>query len=130
MYQAKEEKSIKSSRGITLIALIITIIVLLILAGVSISMVVGENGVLNRAQDASQKTKFASEKEAIEFIINDIKTGQMIGEEIPKDKIKGEELFTKNFENAAKWKMITENVNGKVVKKFEKRNRFIWNKTF
>ena len=82
------------------------------------SAVVGENGIINRATDASQKTKFASEKEAIEFIINDIKTGQMIGEEIPKDKIKGEELFTKNFENAAKWKIITETVDGKVVKKY------------
>ena len=42
----------------------------------------------------------------------------MIGEEISKDKIKGEELFTKNFENAAKWKIITETVDGKVVKKY------------
>ena len=92
MYQAKEEKSIKSSRGITLIALIITIIVLLILAGVSISMVVGENGILNRAQEASEKTKFASEKEAIEFIMSDIKTGLMIKEEIPSEKYIGEKL--------------------------------------
>ena len=46
----------KRSKGITLIALIITIIVLLILAGVSISMVVGENGVLTQATNASEKT--------------------------------------------------------------------------
>ena len=107
MYQAKEEKSIKSSRGITLIALIITIIVLLILAGVSISMVVGENGVLNRAQDASQKTKFASEKEAIEFIINDIKTGQMIGENIPKNRYLGEELKKRTMSSTSDWKIVT-----------------------
>ena len=45
-------KKTKEKRGITLIALIITIIVLLILAGVTISMVVGDNGVLKQAQNA------------------------------------------------------------------------------
>ena len=98
-------KRLKKQAGITLIALIITIIVLLILAGVSISMVVGENGVLNRAQDASKKTKYASEKEAIEFIVSDIKTGLMINEEIPKNKYLGEELKSKQV--GGEWKMIT-----------------------
>ena len=45
-------KKLKSSNGITLIALIITIVVLLILAGVSINMVIGENGLINKAQRA------------------------------------------------------------------------------
>ena len=39
----------KNQRGITLIALVITIIVLLILAGITITLLMGENGVLNRA---------------------------------------------------------------------------------
>ena len=55
-------------------------------------MVVGENGILNRATDASEKTKFASEKEAIEFIMNDIKTGLMINEDIPNEKYLGDKL--------------------------------------
>ena len=59
----------KNKRGITLIALIITIIVLLILAGVSISMVVGENGVLNRATDASKKTNEAKDEELRQMAI-------------------------------------------------------------
>ena len=41
---------LKADKGITLVALIITIIVLLILAGVSISMVLGDNGLINKAQ--------------------------------------------------------------------------------
>ena len=41
-----------NKRGITLIALIVTIIVLLILAGVSIAVLTGENGILNRATEA------------------------------------------------------------------------------
>ena len=46
------ETKIKSSKGITLIALVITIIVLLILAGVTISMVLGDDGIIAQAQDA------------------------------------------------------------------------------
>ncbi len=47
----------KSSKGITLIALVITIIVLLILAGVSIATLTGQNGILTRAQDAKEQTE-------------------------------------------------------------------------
>ncbi len=64
MYQEKERKN---EKGITLIALIITIIVLLILAGVSISMVVGENGILNHATRSSIETEKAKIKESIEL---------------------------------------------------------------
>ena len=41
-----------SMKGITLIALVVTIVVLLILAGVSISMLTGENGIIIQAQNA------------------------------------------------------------------------------
>ena len=46
----------KNTKGITLIALVITIIVLLILAGVSIAMLTGENGILTRANDSKVAT--------------------------------------------------------------------------
>ena len=62
-------KKTKEKRGITLIALIITIIVLLILAGLTISMVVGDNGVLKQSQNASIQTNLAKEKENIDFAI-------------------------------------------------------------
>ena len=64
----------KINKGITLIALVITIIVLLILAGVSISLVLGENGVLNKAKDSVKKNRFASAKETIEFVLASINT--------------------------------------------------------
>ena len=51
--------------GITLVALVITIIVLLILAGVTISLALGGNGLLSRTIDASLKTKESQEKETI-----------------------------------------------------------------
>lgn len=55
----------RNQKGITLVALVITIIVLLILAGVSISLVVGQNGVLGRASDAVITNKAAGVKEKV-----------------------------------------------------------------
>lgn len=49
----------KGNRGITLIALVITIIVLLILAGISIATLTGENGVLTKANTAKEQTEVA-----------------------------------------------------------------------
>ena len=58
-----KEKLTKKQRGITLIALVITIIVLLILAGVSIAMLTGENGILTQAQRAKNETETAQIQE-------------------------------------------------------------------
>ena len=51
----KKEIKNKQERGITLIALVVTIVVLLILAGVSISLVINNNGVISKAKDARDK---------------------------------------------------------------------------
>ena len=61
----KSKNSLKANKGITLTALVITIIVLLILAGVTIATLTGENGILTRASQASEQTEIAEEKEAI-----------------------------------------------------------------
>ncbi len=55
---------LKQQKGITLVALIITIIVLLILAGVTISLVLGDNSILNHAQDAGTRYQNAADNEA------------------------------------------------------------------
>ena len=60
---------IKNNKGITLIALVITIIVLLILAGVSIAMLTGENGILNQATDARDDTEAAEIREKVEMAV-------------------------------------------------------------
>ena len=54
----------RKNKGITLIALVITIIVLLILAGVSIAMLTGQNGILTQAQKAKSETENAAKNEA------------------------------------------------------------------
>ncbi len=58
---------IRKEKGITLIALVVTIVVLLILAGVSISMLTGENGIITQAQDAKEKTDIGREREIVEL---------------------------------------------------------------
>ena len=45
------------NKGITLIALVVTIVVLLILAGITISLVFGSNGVIQKAQDSKEQTE-------------------------------------------------------------------------
>ncbi len=69
MYQKKakmkQNKWLKGSRGITLIALVITIIVLLILAAVSIATLTGENGILTKAQTSKEKTEEEQLKEMV-----------------------------------------------------------------
>ena len=55
----------KNNKGITLIALVVTIIVLLILAGVSIAMLTGDNGILNRASESSYTNALGGAKDAV-----------------------------------------------------------------
>lgn len=47
----------KKEKGITLVALVVTIVVLLILAGISLNLVLGQNGIINRAQQARDNTR-------------------------------------------------------------------------
>ena len=65
---AKKQK-LKESKGITLIALVITIIVLLILAGVTIATLTGDNGILKKAGDAKTQTEQAKEDENLKIAI-------------------------------------------------------------
>ena len=72
-----------SNTAITLVALVITIIVLLILAGVTLSMVIGNNGIFSKANNASEQTKIANAKEIIKAAVleNEVykKTGDTKG---------------------------------------------------
>ncbi len=71
----------KYTKGITLIALVVTIVVLLILAGITITMVLGENGIIAQAKLAAEKTKEAEEKqqEDLNRLVGEI--GNLINEE-------------------------------------------------
>lgn len=79
-------------KGITLIALVVTIVVLLILAGVSISMLTGENGIITQAQEAKDDTEQARVQELVDLAVNSLIgenmgstngiTPQMVAEEV------------------------------------------------
>ncbi len=64
---------LKEKSGITLIALVITIIVLLILAGVSIAMLTGDNGILTQATEAKEKNTIGEEEERISLALQSLK---------------------------------------------------------
>ena len=62
------KKIFKSTKGITLIALVVTIIVLLLLAGVSIAMLTGNNGILTQGQRAKEETRIAGVEEVVKLL--------------------------------------------------------------
>ena len=67
--KVKRKENLKGQKAITLIALVITIIVLLILAAVSIATLTGENGILTQAQTAKENTEKASLIEQVQVDI-------------------------------------------------------------
>ena len=60
-------KKTKGQSGITLVALVVTIVVLLILAGVAISLSIGNNGIISRGELTVEGNKLASYKEKLEM---------------------------------------------------------------
>ena len=73
---------LKKQKGITLVALVITMVVLLILAGVSINLVLGDNGIVKKAQEAQTKSAEASQ--------NDLTSMDELAKEL-EDAINGNE---------------------------------------
>ena len=101
------DKNVKKQNGITLIALVITIIVLLILAAVSIAMLTGENGILTKASTAGEKNKEAEAKEKVELILQ-------------------EYAIQKYTENANFEEFLKEKNKSKDIDEYEKGKEDIW----
>lgn len=96
----------KQEKGITLISLVLTIIILIILAGVSINVVLGEKGILSLAKKAKEDTKMASEEEMLKV--------QILSAKMENTSIElGENLYDKTVENGAIWHLIIENESNK-----------------
>ena len=90
----------KNNRGITLIALVITIIVLLILAEVTIATLTGDNGILTKATEAKQKTMEATAKEKVQTeVMASYGTDGKIKEKITLQTAKQNEMLN-NAENS------------------------------
>ena len=65
------QEKLKNINGITLVALIITVIILLILAGVTISLLIGDNGMVKKTKQGVEKSEMASIKEKAELVRNE-----------------------------------------------------------
>ena len=76
----------REQKGITLIALVITIIVLLILAGVSIAMLTGENGILTKATQATEETAKGEATEAVKLAVSTVKADMLDSTKNTADK--------------------------------------------
>ena len=89
------KKIFKSTKGITLIALVVTIIILLILAGVSIAMLTGNNGVLIQAKSAKENTRVGEVQEKVKLAAQAALTANL-GNGIEKEKFQEElnNMFT------------------------------------
>ena len=86
----------KQQQGITLIALVLTIIILLILAGVSIAMLTGQNGILTQVQKAEEQTDKASVIEQVRTDILGKQAENQNGDVLSSDL---EEILKKYFSN-------------------------------
>lgn len=102
----------KEARGITIISLAVTIIIMLILAGVTISSLTSENGILTKTKLAKQMSEVSSEKEAIQL---DVTLANMENGWNSTNKYYiGIPLYDKTIENGNKWSIIVENDSQKV----------------
>ena len=90
-----KKKIFKSTKGITLIALVVTIIILLILAGISIAMLTGNNGVLTQAKSAKENTRVGEVQEKVKLAAQAALTDNL-GNGIEKEKFQEElnNMFT------------------------------------
>ena len=116
-----KEKTMKNSKGITLIALVITIIILIILAGVSISIVFDEDGIIERAKQAAENMEIAQVEEqtqlneTVEYLEN---LGTSTKKEyVPYDNPYIPEGFT---HTAGTWN------NGYTITETSTGNKFVW----
>ena len=79
MYLKNKINMLQKEGGITLIALVVTIVVLLILAGISISMLGGENGIITKAQESKEENRGGAVEERRDLWIANIKTDENTG---------------------------------------------------
>ena len=116
----------KSSKGVTLIALVITIIVLLILAGVSIAMLTGDNGILTQAKEAKEANIAGTEKEQIKLAMQSLKMKKQADN--VSTIVTADELQNQLIADGAKNVTVEAGENGSLVVKYaDSKNQYTVN---
>ncbi len=131
-------KKSKNNKGITLITLAITIIVILILAGISVATLFGENGLFKSALTAKEKTEIASYQEIINLSTTYAHTNnketnpeeilKKIKEELQKEEKFKEAKITGPDKNEEEQKLIIVTKEGYVFYVYEENNKYIGKK--
>lgn len=112
-----KKKGKQTNSGITLIALVITIIVLLILVGVTIAMLTGDNGILTRASQASEENTHATVYESLSLEVTNYYTEKNLGKTTDNliDYLKSKNIIDDdmviNVNNLVKQKLLLGNGN-------------------
>lgn len=112
MKRTKQQKE-KFNQGITLVALVVTIVVLLILAGVSLNLVLGENGIISKAREASTKTVQAQQNSEIEMNLLEQELANATKEPDPAEGVKIPTGFYYVGGTKTSGIVISDNVNDK-----------------
>lgn len=108
----------KNMKGITLIALVVTVIVLLILAGITISVFTGNNGIINQSKEGKEQTEIEEEKEMINTSVAQAIDDAALG------NLKKEVLQNKLDENTGTGKTEVLGNENLMVVKFIETNRY------
>ncbi len=105
---AKKQKW--QERGITLIALVVTIVILLILSGVTLNIALSDGGLFSKTKEAAKKYQTEAEREALEMSIMSYKLGENKEDESPK---LGKKLVDRSLDNSSTWDIIVEKSTNK-----------------
>ncbi len=97
--------------GITLVALVITIIILLILTGVTLTTALSQNGLFKRAKTTVEKYNLESEREYLGQNVISVQLGKYL-ENVSSERL-GDELKEKNIENSYNWHIVKVENTGK-----------------
>ena len=113
----------KQAKGITLVSLVITIIVMLILAGVSLSMVMGENSVLDQATQAVDETERGTVKDEISIGVGAVQTKYFAQYSKTTGRKTMFEILTSNVHNADEGISMSDFANAQKVELFPKTDK-------
>ena len=97
----------RNERGITLVALIVTIIAVLIMSGIAVNLLLADNGIINKATSAKKDMIISQEKEAIMLETAAQKTRQ-ISTKGQSNITLGVELIDRSLANGNRWKIVSE----------------------
>ncbi len=120
------KNKIKTEKGITLVALVVTVVVLLILAGVSIRLVLDNNGIISRAGDAKDKHEQGRENDQTDLDSAEEWINQMAGENSGGGSLPTETGTTPYYPGSNFTQVSGTDLSNGLVIEDESKNQYVW----